>query len=56
MSLKDTARAVAVLSTLHDTIGDHRFFPTIGAAVAAYVRESGVDWLDWEDRGPVVRR
>jgi len=31
-------------------IGDHSFFPTIGVAVAAYLRETGVEWLDWEDR------
>jgi MFS superfamily sulfate permease-like transporter len=35
---------------LHELIGDDRFFPTIGVAVAAYLSESGVDWIDWEDR------
>lgn len=35
---------------LHDEIGRHRFFPTIGVAVAAYVEESGVEWVDWEER------
>jgi high affinity sulfate transporter 1 len=34
----------------HDAIGDERFFPTVGVAVAAYVRETGIDWLDWEER------
>jgi MFS superfamily sulfate permease-like transporter len=29
---------------------DHRFFPTIGVAVATYLEETGVDWRDWEDR------
>ena len=29
-----------------------RFYPTLGVAVAAYVTEAGVDWTDWEDRGP----
>ena len=31
-------------------IGSGRFFPTIGVAVAAYLAETNVDWLDWEDR------
>ena len=35
---------------IHDAIGGHRFFPTIGVAVAAYLDETGIDWLDWEDR------
>jgi MFS superfamily sulfate permease-like transporter len=26
-------------------------YPTLGVAVAAYVRERGVDWHDWEDGG-----
>jgi MFS superfamily sulfate permease-like transporter len=37
---------------LDDAVGRHRFFPTIGVAVAEYVRATGVDWLDWEDRRP----
>jgi high affinity sulfate transporter 1 len=35
---------------LEDLIGADRFFPTIGVAVSTYLRESGVDWHDWEDR------
>ncbi len=31
-------------------IGEHRLFPTIGEAVAAYVAESGIAWLDWKKR------
>ncbi len=27
-----------------------RFYPTIGVAVASYLRETGVDWRDWEER------
>jgi MFS superfamily sulfate permease-like transporter len=48
--LKGPARDRLRRYGIHDRIGDHRFFPTVGAAVAAYVRETGVDWLDWEDR------
>ncbi len=31
-------------------IGEHRCYPTIGEAVAAYVAESGIAWLDWKKR------
>ncbi len=31
-------------------IGAHRFFPTLGVAVATYRSETGVDWRDWEER------
>jgi len=31
-------------------IGD-RFFSTLGVAVDAYLRETGVDGIDWGDRG-----
>ena len=50
--LKDPVRDVLRRYGIHDAIGDHRFFPTIGVAVASYLRETGVDWLDWEDRRP----
>ncbi|MEZ5342647.1 MAG: STAS domain-containing protein [Acidimicrobiales bacterium] len=34
-------------------IGADYFFPTVGVAVAAYVAESGIDWVDWKDQpGP----
>ncbi len=29
--------------------GEARFHPTVGQAVSAYVRETGVVWRDWED-------
>jgi MFS superfamily sulfate permease-like transporter len=48
--LKDPVRDWLRRYGVDAAIGDGRFFPTIGVAVAAYVRESGVDWLDWEDR------
>jgi len=35
---------------LYDQIGDERFFPTVGTAVNGYLRESGVEWVDWEER------
>ena len=48
--LKDPVRDRLRRYGIEDLIGADRFFPTIGVAVATYVRESGVDWLDWEDR------
>jgi high affinity sulfate transporter 1 len=34
-------------------VGEEHFFPTVGAAVSAYVRETGTPWIDWEDEaGP----
>jgi high affinity sulfate transporter 1 len=35
---------------LFDLIGHTRFYPTVGAAVTAYVDETGVPWVDWEER------
>jgi MFS superfamily sulfate permease-like transporter len=32
-------------------IGDDSFYPTIGTAVDAYVAASGIEWIDWEERG-----
>ena len=48
--LKDPVRDRLRRYGIHDAIGGHRFFPTVGVAVAAYLDETGVDWLDWEDR------
>jgi MFS superfamily sulfate permease-like transporter len=35
-------------------IGHHYLFPTVGSAVHAYVAESGVEWVDWEDQSAVA--
>ena len=35
---------------LEGRFGLDRFFPTMGTAVSAYVAETGVDWVDWEER------
>jgi len=32
--------------------GEETFFPTVGAAVNAYLKAHPVDWVDWEDRKP----
>ena len=48
--LKDPVRDWLIRYGLRDEIGQHRFWPTIGAAVTAYVIATGVEWVDWEDR------
>jgi high affinity sulfate transporter 1 len=48
--LKDPVRDRLRRYGIFELIGDDRFFPTIGVAVSAYLSETGVDWLDWEDR------
>jgi hypothetical protein len=40
-------------------IGEASFFPTIGAAAAAYLEShalesNAVEWTDWEDRAPAA--
>jgi high affinity sulfate transporter 1 len=44
--VKDHLRRYGLL----ERIGEAAFYPTIGTAVDAYVRASGIDWVDWEDR------
>ena len=47
--LKDPVRDWLIRYGLSDEIGQHRFWPTVGAAVTAYLRETRVEWVDWED-------
>lgn len=35
---------------LYDRIGDEHFYPTIGRATTAYVKATGVPWVDWTER------
>jgi high affinity sulfate transporter 1 len=44
--VKDRLRRYA----LYERFGDDSFYPTIGAAVSAYLETTGVEWTDWEDR------
>jgi MFS superfamily sulfate permease-like transporter len=39
---------------LLEEIGRGYLFPTVGSAVHAYVAESGVEWVDWEDQPAVA--
>ncbi len=41
---------------LFDRIGEPRFYPTVGAAVDAYLDETGVEFVDWEDDASVDDR
>jgi high affinity sulfate transporter 1 len=50
--LKDPVRDRLRRYGIEDAIGDDRFFPTLGVAVATYRNVSGVEWVDWEDRQP----
>lgn len=48
--LKGPVRDRLIRYGIHDEIGRHRFWPTVGAAVSAYVEETGVEWVDWDER------
>jgi hypothetical protein len=45
------SQALTRLFGLFDRIGETRFYPTVGEAVGVYVAETGVPWVDWQDRG-----
>lgn len=46
--VKDKLKRFGLLTAL----GEQSFFPTVGAAVSAYLDTHPVDWVDWEDRRP----
>jgi high affinity sulfate transporter 1 len=47
--LKDPVKDKLKRFGLLTRIGEHRFFPTVGAAVSRYLEENDVEWVDWED-------
>ncbi len=53
--LKDPVRDWLIRYGIRDEIGQHRFWPTVGAAVTAYLTATGIDWDDWEDRQEQAR-
>ena len=53
--LKDPVKDRLERYGLVDRLGRGRFFPTVGVAVKAYVREAGIGWTDWEDAAEAVR-
>ncbi len=49
--LKGRVRDQVTAFGLVERIGPQHFARTVGEAVRDYVRSSGADWQDWEDRG-----
>ncbi len=47
--LKDPVKDKLKRFGLFMRLGEHCFFPTVGAAVSRYLKESDVEWVDWED-------
>jgi len=35
---------------LYAQVGSEHFFPTVGTAVDGYLRATGLEWVDWEER------
>jgi len=48
--MKDPVKDKLKRFRLFTKFGEDLFFPTIGEAVNAYLKMSGVEWVDWEDR------
>ena len=47
--LKDPAKDKLKRFGLFSQLGEKSFFPTVEAAVSAYLKDHLVDWVDWED-------
>jgi len=48
--LKDPVKDKLKRFGLFAKFGEYKFFPTIGAAVALYLKSHDVPWVDWEDQ------
>jgi MFS superfamily sulfate permease-like transporter len=48
--MKDPVKDKLKRYALYERFGEDHFYPTIGAAVDAYLEKTGVEWTDWEDR------
>jgi len=48
--LKDPVKDKLKRFGLFAIFGEDKFFPTIGAAVALYLKSHDVRWVDWEDQ------
>jgi MFS superfamily sulfate permease-like transporter len=48
--MKDPVKDKLKRFGIFDRFGEQYFFPTIGQAVNAYLDETGVEWIDWEER------
>jgi high affinity sulfate transporter 1 len=51
--MKDPVKDRLKHYALYERFGDDHFYPTVGAAVSAYLDATGVEWTDWEDKGEV---
>jgi MFS superfamily sulfate permease-like transporter len=51
--MKDPVKDRLKRYALYERFGDDHFYPTVGAAVSAYLDATGVEWTDWEDKGEV---
>jgi MFS superfamily sulfate permease-like transporter len=54
--MKDPVKDKLKRFGLFTQIGEASFFPTVGAAVSAYLKVHPADWVDWEDKGPGEER
>ncbi|MFZ2295083.1 MAG: sulfate permease [Polaromonas sp.] len=48
--MKDPVKDKLKRFGLFSSLGEQRFFPTLGQAVSSYLRANQVPWVDWEDR------
>ncbi|MDP4302674.1 SulP family inorganic anion transporter [Leptothrix discophora] len=48
--MKDPVKDKLKRFGLFSSLGEHRFFSTLGEAVSRYLEAEPVAWLDWEDR------
>ncbi len=53
--LKDPVKDKLKRFGLFTQLGEEGFFPTLGAAVSAYLKTHSVDWKDWEDRTHLMK-
>ena len=52
--LKDPVKDKLKRFGLFAQLGESCFFPTVGAAVASYLENNDVEWVDWEDEAGKV--
>jgi len=50
--LKDPVKDKLKRFGIFTRFGEATFFPTVGAAVGAYLKTHAVDWVDWEEQRP----
>jgi MFS superfamily sulfate permease-like transporter len=48
--MKDPVKDKLKRFGLFSSLGEHRFFATLGEAVSRYLESQSVPWMDWEDR------